>query len=170
MMAHTTALITQPATTPATLEEESSSSSDGTAVAVTDVDEEIAILVDNSVVDLVIELVVLVSTVAVADTDEELAILLDNSVVDMVIELVVLADKSIVIIGDISEELIVLVDDSIVVVVEIDRAIEELAVLVDNSTVPVLGITEDNVTVIGKINTVGMISSYIMQYKLSITI
>ena len=106
MMAHTTALTTQPATTPVTLEEESSSSSDGTAVAVTDVDEEIAILVDNS----------------------------------------------------------------IVVVVEIDRAIEELAVLVDNSTVPVLGITEDNVTAIGKINTVGMISSYIMQYKLSITI
>ena len=63
-MTNTKTPTTQPATTPTTLEEESPLSvcvllSDGPTVAVADVDEELAVLVDDSVVDIIREVAVL---------------------------------------------------------------------------------------------------------------
>ena len=157
MMTITITPTTQPATTPATLEEESSLSvcvlpSDCITVVVADVDEELAtLLVDDSVVDIVRGLAVLMYTVVVGVTFEELAVLVDDSVVDIVRELVILLAT--VAVRDTFEELAVLADDPTTIIVGIDREpvvagstvavaviYEKVLVLVDNSTIVMVDI------------------------------
>ena len=144
-MTNTTTPTTQPATTPTTMEEESPLSvcvllldvlpSGSTTVAVVDVDKELAMLVDDSVVDIVRELVD-DSTTVVVDIDKV-------SVVDGFIVAVVVIVS-------------ILVDDPTIAVVDIDGATEEPGVIVDNSTVPLIGI---KLALGNETDTVGSIST-----------